>query len=429
MRLAPFAAALRRLAARRQPLWSAAAAAEQLRVARGGVRGFHASAALSSGKRDYYEVLGLPRNADKKDIKKKYFEMAKKLHPDANRNDPDTARNAGDRRRDPQEAKEAYEVLSNDEQRQVYDAYGHAGVDAARQGGGPDVGEGFDGMPFQGFHFDMRSGNIQDFERLFEEFESVFGGGSGRRRRASNRPYKGEDVQTILTIDFFDAVKGCKHTVKVPFIDGNRQTEKEVTTEIPAGVYDGATLRVPGQGLPGHNGGESGDLFVRVRVKPDDYFRREDDDIFTELPVSLSQAVLGELNRWTNTLQGGTQRLTFAELCNSMQCNSMQCNAGGTAEVLTLDGMVELKIPEGTQTGTRLVLRDRGVPRLHRRGRGHHYVQVMVQIPKPSELSSRQIELMEEFNEEEVNNSYSWFERWSRMISKSLESLKQGAKM
>lgn len=320
-------------------------------------------------KRDYYEVLGVPKNAPKDEIKKKFRDLAKKYHPDLNKDDKGAEKKF-------QEVSEAYEVLEDDKKRQKYDSFGHAGVDPNFQGhGGGNPFEGFGGFggfgSGGGFRVHTTGGEQMDMQDIFDLFGQAMGGGQGARGA-------GMDVQTSTTLSFLEAVNGCSKTlrfeyfVREPAVRGRGgstkvRKSKTVTVDIPAGVEHGVTMRVPGSGgeasAPQH---PAGDLFVELHVKDDPYFARQGADVHVEIPMTMAQAVLG-----------------------------------GEANVLTLDGMVSMKIPAGSQPDDKLVLKGKGIkmsassssPR-----RGHQYVHLKLKIP--TRLSARQRELMEEFAKE-----------------------------
>lgn len=370
-------------------------------------------------KRDYYEVLGVSKEADKKEIRRAYRKLSKKYHPDLNKE-------AGSEEKF-KEITEAYEVLSDEQKRAQYDQYGH---DGPSFGGGGFGGSGFGGGGFGGF------------EDIFDTF---FGGGGGRRRDP-NRPRQGESLQYSMTIDFMTAVFGGEKEIEVTREEqcqtcqgdgakpgttketcstcqgtgqmtemvntafgqmmnrstcttcggtgeiipekcntchgtGRQKKTSKVKVTIPAGIDDGQRLRLAGQGEDGLNGGPAGDLYIVFYVEPHEYFQRHGDDIHLEVPVSFSQVALG------------------AEI-----------------EVPTVDGKVELKIPAGSQTGRKFRLRDRGVKNVHGRGRGHQYVTI--RVVTPSTLTERQKELLREFAEiqgddldEGSNSFFDWMKR------------------
>ena len=357
-------------------------------------------------KRDYYEVLGVDRNATEDEIKKAYRQTAKKYHPDLHPGDKQAEEKF-------KEANEAYEVLSDAEKKARYDQFGHAGVDpnyGAGQGGG--YGAGFGGMDFD----------------LGDIFSSFFGGGFGGGRSNPNAPQRGSDTQASVTISFEEAAKGCKRTVETMKIDvcdechgsgcaagtsaktcpdchgsghvtaqqrtpfGVIQTQKtcsrcngrgtvidnpckkchgagrvrkpsSIEISIPAGIDDRQVINARGQGNKGVNGGPAGDLRVVVNVRPHPIFEREGYNVWVEMHISYPEAVLG------------------CEL-----------------EVPTLDGKVKYNVPAGTQSGDVFKLRNKGIQTLNNRGRGDELVRVIVDIPK--KVTEKQKQLILELSKE-----------------------------
>lgn len=351
-------------------------------------------------KADYYEVLGVSRDASEQELKSAYRKQAMKYHPD---------RNPGDHAAEEKfkEASEAYQVLSDADKRAAYDRYGHAGVSAAGQGGF--------GGPFAG---NVDLGDI--FGDLFGEMFNV-GGGGGQQRQSRQR--RGEDLRFDLAIDFEHAIFGTETEVKIrrfeacqtchgsgsatgrgpstcPQCHGRGQIryqqgffsvartcsacggagaivsdpctvcrgETRVTREIklnvkvPPGVEEGTRIRYAGEGDAGRSGGPNGDLYVVLSVRAHDFYERSGHDLRCVIPISFPQAALG------------------AEI-----------------EIAGVDGQVSLKIPEGTQSGKDLRVRGRGVPYLNERGRGDLIVKVVVQIPK--KLTRAQRELVTQLSE------------------------------
>jgi molecular chaperone DnaJ len=351
-------------------------------------------------KRDYYEVLGVSKNATKDEIKKAYRRLSKKYHPDINK-EPGADEKF-------KEIKEAYEVLSDDQKRAQYDQFGH--TDPNQGFGGFD---GFGGSDFGGF------GGFEDI------FSTFFGGGS--RRRDPNAPRQGADLQYTMTLDFEEAVFGketdieipreetcdtcngsgakpgtkpevCKHChgtgqlsmeQNTPFGrivnrrvchhcggtgkeikekcstcggSGKVKKRRKIHVKIPAGIDDGQQLRVAGQGEPGINGGPAGDLYIVFHVRPHEFFERDGDDVYCEMPITFVQAALGD-----------------------------------EIEVPTLHGKVKLKIPAGTQTGTKFRLRGKGVPNVRGYGTGDQHI--IVRIITPTKLTEKQKQLLQEFAE------------------------------
>jgi len=333
---------------------------------------------MAGAKRDYYEVLGVERNADADGLKKAFRKLAMQHHPDRNPGDKDAEEKF-------KEASEAYEVLSDAERRARYDRFGHQGV------------EGFGGQG--GFN----TVNINDI--FGEIFGDIFGGG---RRRGGGRS-RGQDLRYNLEIGFEEAAFGSEVTVKIPrpkqlrtcptcggagevrftqgFFavartcsqcngagkvvsdpckackgSGTTDAVTELSVKIPPGVDTGTRVRLTEEGEPGENGGPPGDLYVVVHVKEHPIFHREEYEVLCEVPISFVQATLG------------------AQL-----------------EVPTLDGMVKMKVPEGTQSGKIFRLKGKGIPHLHGGGRGDQHVRVLVETPQ--NLSSKQRELLEKFAE------------------------------
>jgi len=352
-------------------------------------------------KRDYYEVLGVPRDADESAIKSAYRKLARQYHPDVNK--------SGDAEERFKEINEAYEVLSDGEKRAAYDRYGHAATQGGFGAGGP--GAGFGGFP----------GGFGD---IFEEF---FGGGFGGMRGAQRGPARGNDLRYDMTITFQEAVFGAEKEIELPRMEvcpqcqgsgaepGTKpircpqcngtgevrraqQTilgqfvsvttcprcngEREIATtpctmcrgskrvritrklsvSIPAGVDDGMRIRLAGEGEPGERGGPPGSLFVVLSVKPHRLFQRQENDILLELPINMVQAALG------------------AEV-----------------EVPTLDGKTKLTIPPGTQHGAIFKLRGKGVPILRSNRRGDEVISVRVVVP--DRLNDKQRKLLADLGE------------------------------
>ncbi len=291
-------------------------------------------------KRDYYEVLGVSKNASDDEIKKAYRKLAVKYHPDKNPGDKEAEEKF-------KEVSEAHEVLSDKQKRARYDQFGHAGVGGAGGNGGAY------GNPFQNanFNFNGQEGSFGFGGGLDDLFGSLFGFGGGFNRR----PRKGADYRTNITVDFKEAVFG---TTKEISIEG-----KTVKLKVPAGIDDGMSIRLKGRGGPapeGVQGGEKGDLYVTVRVKPHKVLTREGISILSEKKIDMVDAALG-------------------------------CEI----EVETVDGPITMKVPAGTQSGTPFKLSGHGVPFRQDGDRGAHYVTIIVETPK--NLSKKQKEILEEF--------------------------------
>ena len=351
----------------------------------------------SNGKRDYYEVLGVARGASEQEIKSAYRKLALQFHPDRNPNNPDAEEKF-------KECSEAYAVLADGDKRAAYDRFGHAGVSGA------GAAAGFDPAIFQ------------DFSDLFGDFfgfGEMFGGGGGRRR---SRAQRGPDLREDITLDFEEAVFGTETKVTVrrheaceeckgsgaaagkapvtcrscagrgqvryqqgffsiartcptcqgtgsvitdPCLkckgEGRVLRQRTIDAKVPAGVEDGTRIRFAGLGEAGTFGGPAGDLYVVLHVKEHSFFEREGNDLYCVMPISFTQAALG------------------TEIV-----------------VPTLEGEHTLKIPEGTQSGTTLRIRNKGVPVLNGHGKGDLFVEV--RLHTPSKLTKRQRELLQELD-------------------------------
>ena len=363
-------------------------------------------------KRDYYEVLGISKNATEAEIKSAFRKKAKEFHPDLNKDNPEAAEKF-------KEAQEAYSVLSDENKRKMYDQYGHAGVNGSSAGGfGGFGGAGFDAS---GFDF----GDI--FEDLFGGgFSSFTGGGSSRRNRAT----RGSDVLMRVNIDFNDAVFGCskdinldvveecddckgaggydsetcsrchgsgtitseQHTILGSFVSkttcpecngevktykrkcstcngkGRVKKNKAITVNVPSGIDTGDRLRVSGKGSPGANGGPNGDLYLEFSVGEHDYFVRDGDDIYLEVPITITEAILG------------TKKM-----------------------IPTLYGNVRLNIPAGTDSGDKQRIKGKGIDNKNSRTKGNMYVIIKVITPK--KLSRDQKKLIDSLNKTDLEDS------------------------
>ena len=300
-------------------------------------------------KQDLYQILGCARDADEDAIRKAYRKLARKHHPDVNPND----KAAEDKFKD---LSHAYSVLSDAEKRRNYDEFGEIALaggfdaEAARRaregfGGGGGRSGGFgdaEGVPFEGLD-DL-------FANLFERQ----GGGRGRMRG------RGADVEAELELDFLDAARGAEQrlTLARPQPDGSLRQET-VTVRIPPGVADGGRLRIPGKGGPGVGGGPAGDLHARIRVRPHRFFRRDERNLLVDVEVSVREATLG-----------------------------------AKVEVPTLDGRVTLAIPPGTDSGTKLRVRGKGIPSPSGGKAGDLYAIVQIRVPRA--VGAREQELLDE---------------------------------
>lgn len=361
-------------------------------------------------KRDFYEVLGVSKDASADDIKKAYRKLARKYHPDLNKDNPEAAEKF-------KECSEAYSVLSDDQKRAQYDQFGMAAFENGGAGGAGGFGgfEGFGGFGAGGFGNGM--------EDIFDMF---FGGAGGRRgSQADKGPQRGSDLRFDLNLTFEEAAFGvekeislyrdetcdhchgncaepgskvetcpdCHGTGQIRVVQntmlGQMQTvrpcpkchgegkiisdpchecrgtgmvkkQKNLKVKVPAGVADGSRLRVANEGAAGPKGGPNGDLYVYLFVKPHKFFERDGNDVYCEVPINIVQASLG------------------AEV-----------------EVPTLDGKVVMKVPEGTQPGRVMRLRGKGIPRLRGTGRGDQLVRIKVVVP--TKLTERQKAVLRNF--------------------------------
>lgn len=375
-------------------------------------------------KKDYYEVLGISKNADASEIKKAYRKQAKKYHPDAN--------DSSDAEERFKEIQEAYEVLGDTNKRATYDKYGHAAFDQNGQESG-----------FGGF---SNTGGFGGFDDLSDIFGSFFGGGfSSSRGARANAPVQGDDKFTILNIDFLEAAHGTTKEIEIPFdeecshchgsgaesdadiktcsacqgsgvineqvrtafgtmmnqrscptcqgsgktIDnkchvchgaGSNYKKIKVELKIPAGINSGQQLRVSQKGERGRNGGPYGDLYVEISIKPHEHFSRDKNDVYLEIPISFSDAALG-----------------------------------AKVDVPTIHGDVELSIPEGTQPKTKFRLKNKGIKDIRGRHYGHQYV--IVDVKTPTSLSKEQKELFKQLREVEKEKGDSIFDKFKNKMN------------
>lgn len=306
-----------------------------------------------SGKRDYYAVLGLTKTADPAAIKKAYRKLAKKYHPDTN------AGNAEAENRF-KEVQEAYNVLSDEEKKKLYDKYG---FDAYDEGTGtwrePFRGFGNGGFGYQDMHFSS-GGGFEDILKNFGFSGGGFGGGFGTggfggRSGAygAGMPRDGANTSASINVTFDEAARGCEKTFS--FRDG-QGAAKNVRVKIPAGIDTGKKIRIAGKGQPGSNGGRTGDLMLEVTVLPKPGWERKGQDVFTTVHVPFSTAALG-----------------------------------GEAMVETLDGRVACKVRPGSQSGSRIRLKGKGIPSMNNPSvRGDQYVTVEVEVPRNLSEAAKQ---------------------------------------
>lgn len=319
-------------------------------------------------KRDCYEILGVDKHADENTIKKAYRKLAKKYHPDTNAGNSQAEQKF-------KEITEAYAILSDPEKRKMYDQFGYGVFDGSAWGGGNHSGrtQGGSAGGYQEFHFE--NGNMDDiFEDIFGSFfhgkkdgynkSSFYGDHFGGFQSGFGREgfsEKGADLKAETSISFDEAVFGCDKIIR--FQDPNRSDGKEQTLQvhIPAGIDTGKSIRLKGKGMPGSGGGEPGDLLLKVKVGEKKGFERKGKDICSTVQIPFTTAVFG-----------------------------------GETLVQTLYGNVMCKIKEGTQSGTKIRLRGKGVvslgnPQVH----GDHYVTVQIQVP--TNLSAEARKKLKEF--------------------------------
>ena len=319
-----------------------------------------------AAKRDYYETLGVNKSADKEAIKRAYRKLAKKYHPDTNAGDAHAEEMFKD-------VTEAYNVLSDEKKRKLYDEFGFAGLqegfseEAARQaaqgGFGGFGGNGSfsgsyssNGGPFthQEFHFENGSGEMDD---IFSMFGDMFSHGGSARGRSSSR--KGSDVMADLTISFDEAVFGCEKSISLQ--DPSTGKVSNLSIHIPAGIESGKTVRLKGQGNPGRNGGAAGDVLLNVNVTPSREFERKGQNVYSTIRVPFTTAALG-----------------------------------GKARVHTLYGDVECSIKAGTQGGSKIRLKGKGISSMKNPSvKGDQYVTVEISVPR--RLTPRAKEALEEY--------------------------------
>ena len=323
-----------------------------------------------AAKRDYYEVLGVAKNADEKTIKKAYRKLAKKYHPDTNAGNPDAEKKF-------KEVTEAYSVLSDPEKKKMYDQFGHAAFDQSAGGSyqGSGFGNGFQGFKsgpggYQEYHFE--GGDMDDM--FGDIFGNMFHGGSasGRSRRTSgftggfggeSFKSKGSDIKAGITVGFDEAAFGGDKVITLSNPENPGQPGQSLKVHIPAGIDNGKSIRLRGKGMPGTGGGEAGDLLLKVTVAPKPGYERKGMDVYTTVSVPYTTAVFG-----------------------------------GEALVHTLYGDVMCKIKEGTQSGSKIRLRGKGIVSMKDSSvHGDQYVTIQIEVPR--NLSPQARQKLKEFEE------------------------------
>jgi molecular chaperone DnaJ len=307
-----------------------------------------------ASKKDYYDILGVSRSANEKELKAAYRKLARKYHPDVNPGDKTAEEKF-------KEVSGAFAVLSDPDKRAKYDRGGHDAFEP-----------GFD--PFQGTTIDFQDLGLGNLSDIFE----LFGGGA-RRRGAPRRAARGEDLQLEMSLPFGDAIHGTTVEVAIPRAiacancggtgrlagggpcrvcrgSGRINSTERVKTRIPAGIDDAERIRIPGKGNDGVGGGPAGDAYVNIRVEPHPMFRREGDDLVCEVPVGVIKATLG-----------------------------------GDLDVPTLEGRAVIKIPAGTRGGQRFRLKGRGVAARAGHPTGHLYAVVQIVTPRDLDPQSREL--------------------------------------
>lgn len=378
-------------------------------------------------KRDYYEVLGVDKSASAEDIKKAYRQLAKKYHPDLNPGNKEAEEKF-------KEVNEAYEVLSDSDKKARYDQFGHAGVDPSYGGGGygggfsggfgdmGDIGDIFNSFFGGGFSSSSRSNanaprrgqdissdiTINFMDACFGKEVEVsinrmekcpdcggFGAAAGTSAETCPDCHGSGQVKVTQRTPFgmISSAKPCTRcggkgkVINNPCSkchgNGRISVPKKIKVTVPAGIDDGQTLQVSGQGHAGVNGGPNGDLHVNVTVRPDPIFERDGYDIHTDIPITYTQAVLGD-----------------------------------EITVPTIDGKVKYTVPEGTQNGTIFRFKGKGVKKINRSDRGDQYVHVTIEVPK--NLSKKQKDLLREFEgsltDENYNKRKNFFDRLREMF-------------
>lgn len=293
-------------------------------------------------KKDYYSVLGVPRSATDEDIKKAYRKLALKFHPDKNPGD----KAAEDRFK---EITDAYETLKDPKRRQMYDQFGHAG------GPGANPFDGFSGFGAAG-GFGGRTAGPENFQDAFSDFfGDIFTGPKGRR--GPQRPAKGSDLRYSLQISLEEAATGCEKTITFLRQKGSREETAKLSITVPSGVKAGQRLKLRGEGDSPDGAAHAGDLYVIVNFADHSLFRRKDNDLLLDLPISFVDALLG-----------------------------------ATIEIPTLVGKASLTVPSGTHTGQIFRLKGKGFPEMGGYGAGDMLVKAVIDVPGDlSEDEKRQI--------------------------------------
>ena len=323
-------------------------------------------------KRDYYEVLGVNKSATDAEIKKAYRKLAKKYHPDMNKDNPKAEELF-------KEVTEAYEVLSDKEKRKLYDQFGHAAFDeGAGQGGaygaggqgfrgGFSGGGGFGNSGFGGFgsgnfggggggsfHFNGNSGDgYQEYYYTGDNLDDIFDGFFGGSRKGRSRSKDGEDVLAKVEVSFEEAALGADKVIRFRAPDGSEQS---LQVHIPAGIDSGQKIRLKGKGMPGQNGGGAGSLLLEVTIQSKPGFERKGMDIYTTVEIPFETAVLG-----------------------------------GETIVPTLSGRVSCKIKEGTQSGTKIRLKGKGIVSMKNPSqKGDEYAVIQIRVPRNLSADAKQ---------------------------------------
>lgn len=382
---------------------------------------------MGDNKRDYYEVLGVEKGANAEEIKKAYRKKAREYHPDINK--------SSDAETKMKEVNEAYEILSDDNNKANYDRFGHAGANG-QYGGGSAWGGNSSWGNAGGFDFD-----ISGFDSIFDMF-----GGGGRRAASKTGPRKGEDIEKYIELEFEEAAHGCEKTISISHAEkckecsgtgakkgtspetcsvchgqgkvrrqtnsifGNFATvtnctacsgtgsvikevcsncrgrgavnaEKKIKVSFPHGINDGETIRVNAEGHAGQRGGNAGDLYLTVKLKRHPLFERDGYDVHYTLPITIFEAALG------------------AEV-----------------EVMTIDGKAKLAVPEGVQNGEILRMKGKGVQHLRGNGRGNQYIKILVEVPK--NLGSKQKKQIKEVEKSFTINDFSGKKNYQERLKK-----------